>query len=189
VPLVKEKYWAIIAVVLLGLGGFEVYWLSRGADDAEPPPVRPTEYFPHLEVGEIAPAFDAAKMDGGSERVSYPEAGQKTLVFVMSLTCGACTSTIPHWNRIAAQTKGQARALGLIVGSYENEAELLREKGLTFPALRFPDQKTQFLYKVTKVPQTLLVGPKGKVEQVIVGELAEPQIEDLIARAKGSGTE
>ena len=72
-------------------------------------PVRPAEYVAHLEPGEVAPAFDASRFGGGQERVDYPANGGKTFVFVMSLTCGACTKTVPHWNRIADATRGQAR--------------------------------------------------------------------------------
>lgn len=182
----KEKYWALLAVLLMAAGGVELYLLERGPEKQES--LTPSEYFPHLKPGEKVPAFDADRFGGGKERLDYPSTGGKTLVFVMSLTCGSCLKTMPHWNRIASETRGQTRTVGVVIGKYENEDELLKEKELGFPVYRFPDEKMQLVYKVSRVPQTLLIGPGGKVEQAIVGELSDAQIADLIGRAKTAGS-
>jgi hypothetical protein len=186
----KEKHWLILAAVLLAVGAVELYlWQAGQEETATPPtPVNPLDYYPRLGTNEIAPVFEADEIGGGRVRVDYPTGGGKTLLFVLSLTCGTCAKNVPYWNRLARETAGQVRIYGLVVDrfEYQRELALLKEKALEFPALRFNDKDLMLRYKVTKVPHTILVGPGGRVEKSFVGALDDDQFADLLARAKTS---
>ena len=115
--------------------------------------------------------------------------GGKTLFFVLSPSCGTCERTIPTWNRIARQSKAPVRIFGLVVGSYQGEKRLVEEDRLEFPVLRFTEKETLQQYKISKVPQTILVAPGGKVEKAIVGKLTDEQVDDLLRWVVGQREE
>lgn len=184
----KEKHWLLLAAVLLAVGAVELYlWHGSRAEESPPPTkVNPLEYYPRLATNEIAPVFEADRIEGGRVRVEFPEDGGKTFLFVLSLTCGTCEKNVPYWNRLARESAGKVRTFGLVVDrlEYQREQALLKEKAFHFPALRFNDKDLVLRYKVTKVPHTILVGPGGRVEKTIVGALTQEQFEDLLARAR-----
>ncbi len=187
----KERHWFLLAVVLLAVGAVELY-LWQGSQAVESPPptkVNPLDYAPRLQTNEIAPVFEADRMEGGRVRVEFPESGGKTFLFVLSLTCGTCQKNLPYWSRLARESGVKVRTFGLVVDKleYQKEQALLKEKALDFPALRFTDKALMLSYKVTKVPHTILVGPGGRVEKTIVGALTQEQFEDLLARARAGG--
>lgn len=188
----KDKHWLALAVGLAAVGAIEIYLWQSGREEANPPspmPASPLEFYPHLRPGETAPAFDAERLGGGRERIDFPEKGGKTFLFILSLTCGTCAKTVPLWNRLARESEGRARVFGVVVDTYQNELELMRQKNIAFPTVRFPSKAVQLRYKVTKVPQTLLIGPGGKVEKAIVGLLSDAQVEELLDQAVPGGGE
>jgi peroxiredoxin len=185
---VKQKHWLALAVFLGVVVGVELY-VFRGGPSAEESSVAPNfdpmTYFPHLEPGEIAPAFEGEYVGGGKESIGYPEGGGKTLLFVLSPSCGTCAKTIPKWSQLAAQLEPPARVFGLVIGSYQGEQRLMKDKSITFPLLRFPNRSVVEQYKISKVPQTILVAPGGRVEAAILGELNGSQVKDLLHRLAG----
>jgi cytochrome oxidase Cu insertion factor (SCO1/SenC/PrrC family) len=176
----KEKVWVVVAMLLAAVGVVEIYlWTSENPGGVATSRNAASE---HLEPGATAPSFEAVAYSGERKRIDYPASGPKTLVFIISLTCDTCTRTVPHWNRLAREAVERARTLGVVIGNYDNEMDLLRSKNLAFEAVRFSHPNTQFLYKVTRVPQTLLIEPGGKVEKVVLGELGAQDISDFLRR-------
>ncbi len=182
-----RKRWLAVALLFLAVGGIELYIWQSGRHPGEPSSsaeagaIHPLEHFPRLKPGEQAVAFEAERLGGGSERIDYPPDGPKTYLFQMSLTCGSCARTVPKWNRMALELEGRARVLGIVLGSYQREQELLEKKKLTFPAVRFPSREIMNAYKANKVPQTIVVAPGGTVEENVMGELSDQQVEELVA--------
>ena len=182
----KQKSWLALAVtIIIVAAGVELYVWRSGPSEKLPedaPSFNPMTYFPHLQPGEIAEDFEGEYVAGGVESISYPEDGGMTLLFVLSPSCGTCAKTIPVWNQLAAQIEPPARVFGFVMGSYQGEKRLLEEKPLDVPLLRFPSPNVVQQYKITRVPQTILVGPGGKVETAILGELDSSQVRGLLER-------
>ncbi len=182
----KQKNWlALAAVIIIVVVSVELYVWRSGPSEELPdgaPTFDPMTYFPRLQPGEIAQAFEGEYIAGGVESISYPEDGGMTLLFVLSPSCGTCAKTIPLWNQLAAQIEPPTRVFGFVIGSYQGEKRLLEEKRLDVPLLRFPSPNVVQQYKITRVPQTILVGPGGKVETAILGELDSSQVRGLLSR-------
>jgi hypothetical protein len=185
----RRRFWLALASVILVVVGIEVYIWRVGSQTATPPPqFNPLEYFPHLQPGEQVPSFEAETPDGGSERIDYEDGEEKTLLFAFSVTCGTCMKTIPYWNRIAREVGSEVRVYGLLVEhrgavhAVRAEQKLLDGDELQFPVLRFRDEGSYEDYKITKVPQTILVGSGGEVETVLMGELSDSQLDEILAR-------
>lgn len=187
----KQERWLALAVILVAVVGVELYvWRSGPSDQSADsstvaPNFDPMKYFPHLEPGADAPAFEGEYISGGKESFNYPEDGGKTLLFVFSSSCGTCARTIPTWNQLAARIEHPARVFGFVIGSYQDERRLLAKENLDFPLLRFPNRDVVERYRISKVPQTLLIAPGGKVETVILGELTGTHVSDLLSRVAG----
>ncbi len=184
----KQKSWlALAAVIIIVVVGVELYvWRSGPSEELseDVPNFDPMTYFPHLQPGEIAQAFEGEYIAGGVESISYPDDGGMTLLFVLSPSCGTCAKTIPLWNQLAAQIEPPARVFGFVMGTYQGEKRLLEEKRLDVPLLRFPSPIVVKQYKITRVPQTILVRPGGKVETAILGELDSSQVRGLLERLR-----
>ena len=85
-----NRRWIALVLGLAVVSAIEIYvWTSGTETESAPIRFNPLDYFPHLEPGEIVPAFDAENQDGDIERIEYAETG-KTLFFVLSATCGTC---------------------------------------------------------------------------------------------------
>jgi hypothetical protein len=189
----NRRRWIALVVGLGVVSAIEVYVWMETTETEESPPIEfnPLEYFPHLEPGDVVSAFDAEKPDGGIENIEYSD-NRKTLLFVLSSTCGTCRKNLPYWNRILGEIQGDVRVFGFIVGggsSYQKEQALLDSGEIRFPVFRFRDEETRARYKATKVPQTILIGRAGKVEMCLMGLLSDEQVDELLGRLRSSGEE
>jgi hypothetical protein len=189
----SPRWWVALVVLLGVVSAVEIYIWMGGADDESPPTqLNPLEHYPHLTPGEAVPAFDVEDPDGRIERIDYSESG-KTLLFVLSASCGTCSENLPYWNRIVGEFPNDVRILGLLVGggesySYQREQSLIEGDDARFPILRFRNAEDLKRYKVTKVPQTILIGSGGRVEACIMGRLSDEKV-DEVRIALGSSSE
>jgi hypothetical protein len=168
-------------------------WTETTDTKSPPATFNPLEYFPHLAPGEIVPGFDAEDPDGGIERIDYSESG-KTLLFVLSATCGTCRKNLSFWNRILAEIPSEVRVIGLLVGSgesysYQAEQNLLERDEVRFRLFRFRDEEDLNRYKVSKVPQTILIGSAGRVEACFLGELSDETVDEILSELGSSNEE
>jgi thiol-disulfide isomerase/thioredoxin len=189
------KRWVPVVVGIAVVGAIEVYLWTANTDQEEPPPkFNPLEYFPHLQPGDIVPALEVEGSDGGKQAIDYSK-DPKTLLFVLSATCGTCKKMIPVWNRLAREAPDGIPAFGLLVSgsshySYQTEQILLESGELEFPTFPCRDGEMLKQYKVSKVPQTLLVRSGGEVELCLMGLLSEAGVDEILARLEpvGEGT-
>jgi hypothetical protein len=182
----KDKRWLALLLLIL-VGGIELYvWktgVHRSATQegaAEDPAL---VYLPHLKPGEQVTEFVAENLEGGTRPIGYPADGKKTILAIVSVTCDMCAENVPMWNRMARELGDRANMYAIVLGDYQQKKGLLREEKLEFPAVRFPNRETAEEYKAFKVPQTIVVGPGGRVEDNLIGVLTEAQIGELVARA------
>lgn len=183
----KRRHWVALVVVLTAVGAIELYiWQSRRPAGHEPGMAVSAERKspPQLEPGDRVPSFEAENLRGGVMRVEYPADGRTFVVF-LSPTCSICKKTLPQWERLAREVEGRAQVYSVMVGGeYESDQIFLTSHQPSFPLLRMRDPETRRRYKPARVPQTILVGPEGWVEEVIIGALSDSQVDELVLRAK-----
>ncbi len=121
-------------------------------------------------VGKPAPDFSLK--DLADKNVSL--AAQKGSVVVLDFWatwCPPCQKSLPHLSQLNSDLSAQ----GLKVFAIDlREAKdvvqkFIDERKLTMPVLLDSDGKTAEQYKVTGIPQTVVIGKDGKVKKVIVG--------------------
>jgi hypothetical protein len=67
----SHRRWIALVVGLSVVTAVEItVWMANTETDESPPTeFNPLEYFPHLEPGDVVPAFDVEKRDGSIERI------------------------------------------------------------------------------------------------------------------------
>lgn len=152
--------------------------IGRGADQA-----------PHPLVGQPAPAFEAAGLDG-SKIVLGDYLGKNVVILDFWATwCGPCVEALPIINEVAAAYADQGVVFYAVdLGEDANAVtDFLTENGLEVPVALDSDGQIGELYHVTAIPQTVIIGKDGKVQVVHLGfapamrQSFEKELDDLLA--------
>jgi len=124
-----------------------------------------------LDVGERAPAFALADLEGQRHRLAEePQQGPTLAVFWKS-TCATCDLVFPYLQRLT-ETYGSGRWQLLAVAQEgpAESADFARRLGLTVPLLvegeGWPVSKQ---YDPEATPTLFLIGPDGTIEMTSVG--------------------
>ena len=137
-------------------------------------------------AGMYVPAFTTRSLDGGTVAVGSP--ARRQVLFVFTVTCPYCRTSIPAWTRIgraAEAAYGRGAAVGLSLNGVDSTMTYTRTHGLAYPVARFPDMRTQSLYRSRTVPVTLVVDSAGRVVYSRVGEVSEGVVIDSVLTAAG----
>lgn len=173
---------AVVLVVVLGVQNRSLK--GRYARMVE----RATRPYPGMYV----PAFDAVTIDGDSVRIGDAPDGAAQALFFFTTTCEYCRATLPAWRRIAqAGHESGVAAYGIQLDSAHLAPRYVTEHALRFPVIHLSDRRLLALYRVERVPLTLLVD-SGRVSYARRGQIAEQVVVDsilavLARQSSGSG--
>ena len=144
------------------------------------------------EVGDPAPDFELATLDGGTARLSDFR-GRPVILNFWATWCAPCRLEMPELQR--AQTEFDAAGEGPIVltinegDSAEQVGEFFAEVGLTLTALLDSEGEVGTTYGAFFLPTTIIIGPDGAVVAVHRGMISRDQLDmylDGIAPAEGA---
>jgi peroxiredoxin len=144
------------------------------------------------EVGDLAPDFELAMLDGGTARLSDYQ-GRPVILNFWATWCAPCRLEMPELQR--AQTEFDAAGEGPIVltinegDSAEQVGEFFAEVGLTLTALLDSEGEVGTTYGAFFLPTTIIIGPDGAVVAVHRGMISRDQLDmylDGIAPAEGA---
>ncbi len=121
--------------------------------------------------------------------VSYPfPDSEDTLVLVFSKTCGWCNQNWPHWQQLLSAGL-KINPVLVDLSRSVGPSYLLAHHVETLPLIHELDPAMLEPYKFRFTPQTILVGPGGKVKAVWTGELTVSDLNDIATRANLDATE
>jgi peroxiredoxin len=98
--------------------------------------------------------------------------------------CGPCVGSLPHLDQLYKEQSPN----GLKVYALDQQedkakvADFVKSKGWSLPVLLDSDAKVAGKYKVTGIPQTVVIGKDGKIKQIFVGSGHETEIASLVAK-------
>jgi hypothetical protein len=128
---------------------------------------------PQISAGAQLRMLSGLALDGRLQPVPFPVAGSRLLVFTFSPGCPACQANQDGWMKLAS-TLGQKGVHVLWVS--RDPIEITRDycvkHGIPLSdVLADPPYRTFAQLGLTRVPNTLLVEPDGRVEKVWAGRL------------------
>ena len=137
--------------------------------------------------GMYMPAFQAAPVEGGAPTTigELPSEGRQVLL-MYTTTCPYCLSSIPAWKQITAatdtMTRIRATVYGVSLDSVNVTQQYITKHGLTYPTIRFPNEKVAAMYRSGTVPVTLVLDEQGRTIYSRTGELKDKiAIDSVIA--------
>ena len=120
--------------------------------------------------GKPAPEFTLKGLD--DKPVSLKDLKGSVVVLDFWATwCGPCRKGLPHLDKLYQANKGKGlKAYAVDLRETKEEVkQFVEETKLGVPVLMDTDGKVAEQYKVSGIPQTVVIGKDGKVQAVIVG--------------------
>lgn len=144
---------------------------------------------PGLEAsaGAQMPDLRGFDLEGKPVEVLYGKDSRKVLVLVFSPTCPFCDQNWAGWQRmISSLDRSAVRPVAVDVTSTANSDFIALHQLAGLPVLLKTDPRATLDYRFQLTPQTILVGPAGKVEKVWSGVLNDSTLAEIQRRASGS---
>lgn len=156
---------------------------------------------PPVVRGVVAPSFDLPRLSSAEGAGGVADAatsgtlaleslrGRVVLVNFWATWCEPCTSEMPAMQRLYTSLADQGFELVAVsIDDKPQEPIAFADRfGLTFPILHDADQSIYKTYQTMGVPESLLIGPDGRVVERYVGPrewdapLYRQRVLDLIA--------
>jgi peroxiredoxin len=128
---------------------------------------------PQITVGTQLQMLAGIAFDGRLEPVALPAAGSKLLIIAFSPGCPACRANQDGWMRLASTLEEKSvRVLWVSRDPIEITRDYCLKHGIRLSdTLADPPYRTFAQLGLARVPNTVLVGDEGRVEQVWAGRL------------------
>ncbi len=161
-------------LVLLALSLGANVWLGLKVRQARhmgaPPEIK-------LRAGDTLPPLLAVDADGRAATLSAGDDQRPTVFYVYSHACGWCRRNQPAVQALAEQAGARFRFVGLCMGP--KEACARSEGDPPFPLYAGVKPKQVMELGLGSVPQTIVVSPTGKVEQIYRGAWVQSLRDDV----------
>ena len=122
------------------------------------------ESAPRVAIGEPAPRYAAATLDGDSASTSSLQ-GKVVLLNVWATWCHPCRTEIPELRALHARYASRGLELvGVSVDSDGNDdgiREFIKEFAMNYPIWRDPDERVLTRFLAIGVPSTFLIDRTG----------------------------
>ncbi|HWE96734.1 MAG TPA: TlpA disulfide reductase family protein [Tepidisphaeraceae bacterium] len=131
-------------------------------------------------VGQEAPAFKLTGLDGKELALSDLK-GKVVILDFWATWCPPCRASLPHLNKLYDEKKGE----GLQVFAVDQQEDKDKVQGfvdktkLGVPVLLDSNGEVGGKYKVSGIPETVIIGKDGKVKKVFVGFDANSTPEEM----------
>ena len=136
-----------------------------------------------LKPGEIIEPVRVQTLDGQMTDLAFAQdAGKRQLLFIFSTTCPYCEKTLPVWSHMAGDAAGNGNVSVMGVSTtplVETKKYIEERKPGFFIVTAAVDTSFSRKYKISGVPETILVRGNGTVIKVWIGELQPDQVEEI----------
>ena len=134
-------------------------------------------------VGAQVPDLHGFDIAGKPLEVLYGKDPRKVLVLVYSPTCPFCDQNWPRWQQlISSLDRSVVRPVLVDVTSNTDAGFIAQHQLAELPVLLKVEPRATMNYRFQLTPQTILVGPDGKVEKVWTGVLNDSSLGELKQR-------
>ncbi|HEV8538893.1 MAG TPA: redoxin family protein [Bacteroidota bacterium] len=140
-----------------------------------------------LKPGEKVETIKLNTLDGSTKNLTYNEPSAKYLLFVLSTTCPHCSNNLARWQTIADRCNDEGfYVVGISIHDLELTRKYISSKKIGFNLTSCSDSSFTRKYKISAVPETILISGDGTVEKTWVGELTEEQVSEIVGLTSNS---
>ena len=137
-----------------------------------------------MEVGETAPDFSLADMDG--KAVNFSQFKGKVIILDFFATwCPPCREEIPDFIKLQSAYGDKGFAMvGVALVSAEEARDYAAKAGINYPVLIDDGKVSETYGPVRSIPTTYVIGKDSKIQKVYIGyrpkEVFEKDIQELL---------
>lgn len=137
-----------------------------------------------LNLGDMAPDFAAKDLNGDVIVLSSLRGGPVILRF-FETNCRFCKADTPVFDTFFSKHKDQGLQV-LYIGSFYEKKESLQafveELGVAFPVVLDNKAGLAELYDIRAYPQTVFIGPDGKILAALLGGVGEAELQEILGK-------
>lgn len=141
---------------------------------------------PH--AGTVVPTFRTATLAGDSVTVGeLADSTARQVILVFNTACPFCRAIVPLWLELADSLGrlGRVQVLAISLDPADTTRHYIREHGLRYPVLTFPQPKLKHLFRAVAVPQTVVLDWTGTVLYARTGTLDPGSLDSVYAAVTG----
>jgi peroxiredoxin len=157
--------------ILVGFGGMVIFNYQLAWFLGIKPPDLANTPGTLTKIGQVAPDFDIATIDGNRMKLSDLR-GKVVVLNFFATWCGPCMTELPYLEKNVWQVfKDKPFAL-VVIGQEETEEKLKsfrQEHGFTFPMAADPDKIVYAKYATKSIPRTYVISPEGVIVYQVAG--------------------
>jgi hypothetical protein len=160
----KDNGGTLVLMLMLTLSlGLNIHLVRRGTLDPR------SERAPALKIGAQIPS-PLLLVDSDSKPVSidFTDDSRPTVLYVLSPLCSWCKRNEPNMKALVSTTRGRFRYLGLSIESNELKQYITAGRA-PFPVYLIDSNDVKRELEVNSTPETIVVSPTGKVQQIWEG--------------------
>jgi len=129
-----------------------------------------------LKKGDRVPSVALLSVSGRLEKLSYGAGVPYRLLYAFNTRCPACQNTLQAWKQLAAEVQASIQIIGVANDSLTATVKYQREHSLNYPVFVAADTLFKKQYKISFVPQTILLDSSGTVQGIWTGVLQDSQL-------------
>lgn len=157
----------------------------RGLLVRPPLPAGRRDPHPFSVVGDPAPDFELAALNGGTVRLSEL-AGKGVVLNFWATWCGPCREELPHLERLSRRySRDDLVVLRVSDEDPDQTRDFLDQRGITYSALHDAGARVFRNYGVRAIPTTLVIGRDGVVAAMFEGYSSESRLSQAVKQHIG----
>ncbi len=173
---VKRNYLVFVLVASLVIMNALLVWQNRSLKTS----ISEANRSIVLKQGSMLPPLSGLDARGGKVDFRYGIDRRKTLLLVFSPSCGYCTENMPNWQAIARNLDADSYRVIAVSTLPQGVEEYVNEYSLgDIPVIADADPKSKVSYEMGITPQTILIDPDGRVEEVWIGLIGDEDKIDI----------
>lgn len=134
------------------------------------------------QVGDAVPPFTTTSLNGQAVEVGR-NPSTKELLFVFSIFCSACETQLPIWEKLAAQIKSKdVNVRAVTLDSIDETKAYFGGKNVNLPIVIAPKEMFSRTYRVSSIPQIMLLDEERVVKWVHTGAMTPDKIRELTSK-------
>ncbi len=159
---------------------------------AAPPAQQPQKQPAHSLLDKAAPGFELELLDGGKLNLAEHQGKHIVILDFWATWCPPCVAALPALSKTAEDYRSKGVRLYAVNQKESSQVikRFLKQRKLNLIVALDAKGEVGNLYKVTGIPQTVIIGKSGQVEAVHIGygpgseQQWRSELDDLLAGKK-----